>query len=149
MKMGIGRTALLAGALAVGGALAPAAMANAATPSDQGQVKLTETKAAAARAACPKYRFCGWKGANGSGKGFNTKYSQSRLGKYGFYHNISSVSNRTKKVICLYPKTGYAGHFKGYAHKNVWLKAHTKGNLPKAFNNKIASFKLAKSGSHC
>jgi len=146
--MGIGRAAMLAGAFAVAGALVPAA-ANAATPSDQGQaVKLTQAKAAAARASCPKYRFCGWKGGNGTGAGFKTKYSQPRLGKYGFYHNISSVSNRTKKVVCIYPKTNYRGHFKGFAHRNVWIKAHTRGNLGQ-FNNKIGSFKLAKSGSHC
>lgn len=149
VKMGIGRTALLAGAFAIGGALVPSAAASAAAPSDQGQVKLTESKAAAKRAACPKYRFCGWKGGNGSGKGFSSKYSQPRLGKYGYFHNISSASNRTKKVVCIYPKTYYKGHFKGYGKKNVWIKAHTKGNLPKAFNNKIGSFKFAKSGKGC
>jgi len=146
---GIGRAALLAGALAVGGALVPTA-ASAATPSDQGQaVKLTQpSMSTKSYGSCPRYRFCGWKGGNATGKGFKTKYSQPRLGKYGFYHNISSVNNRTKKVICIYPKTGYKGHFKGYSGRNVWIKAHTKGNLGQ-FNNKIGSFKLAKYGSRC
>ena len=148
MKMGIGRAALVAGALAVGGALVPAA-ASAATPSDQGQaVRLTAAKAAATGyKRCPKYRFCGFNYAKGKGGYFKVKKNYPKLAR-SWDNKISSVYNRTAKVVCIYPSKNYNGRFAS-SLKVVWIKAHKGGTLPKQFNNRISSFKLAKSSKGC
>lgn len=148
MKMGIGRAAVVAGALAVGGALVPAT-ASAATPSDQGQaVRLMEAKAAAGGyKRCPKYRFCGFNYKKGKGGYFKVKKNYWKLSR-SWDNKISSVYNRTKKVVCIYPNRYYKGRFVSNI-KVVWIKPHKGGTLPKQFNNKISSFKFAKTSKGC
>lgn len=134
------------GALAAAGALvvtAPAA--NAATTAKPQQATtmsaMSAQAKAAARRSCPNHKLCIYQYRNGRGKMSIIRHSHSKL---GFWNNrISSAINRTSYPICVYNYAHYRGRFPGHPHTQYYLGAHASGNLSKAIDNRIGSYRYA------
>lgn len=144
------RGAAALGALAAAGAMVATAApaANAATAAKPQQATAAATSARSAQTAqakkgshCPKHKLCIYQYRNYRGKMSIIRHSHRSL---GFWNNrISSVKNRTSYPICVYNRWHYYGRFPGYPHTQFYLGAHKGGNLAKAIDNRISSYRYA------